>query len=272
MQKRVLTVLIATSILAINTANADLVAVDIVAGPFQHPDGMHDTWRVVARFSEPDDQLATVFGLDNGKYLPLKFEVSHGELLNQTLFAGLPFNDFPSDAFGGEPWDTYVTIGATDFPHNIVFTPDFAGDFGGAPPNISVIKGCHWEEDDGSWLFFGEPPTVDQFDSEPNNATYDVVIIQCTVDAGAGIVFQGNLGWISSTTGVHNTPFIIAPICVGDCPWDLDGDTFIGTSDLLILLASWGPDSCEAADFDNDGTVSTQDLLTLLANWGPCPK
>lgn len=120
MKKLILTIL-ASAIISSSTTYADLVSVDIVAGPFQHPDGMHDTWRVVARFSEPDDQLATVFGLDNGKYNPLIFELSHGELLNQTPFAGTPLNDFPSDSIGGEPWDTYVTIGATDF-HIILYS------------------------------------------------------------------------------------------------------------------------------------------------------
>ena len=265
-------VILASAALSISTANADLVYVDVVAGPFQNPDGLHDTWRVIAAFSQPDDQLATVFGLDNGKYNPLTFEVSNGELLNQTPFAGSPLNDFPSESIGGEPWDTYVTIGATDFPHNIAFTPDFAGDFGGQPPNISVIEGCRWEEDNGSWFYFGAPPTVDQFDSIPGNGTYDVVIAQFTVDAGAFFILQGNLGWISSTTGIHNTPFKLEPLSPDPCPWDLNGDSFVNTQDLLIMFANWGSGSCEDADFDENDIVNTSDLLVLFANWGPCPE
>ena len=55
------------------------------------------------------------------------------------------------------------------------------------------------------------------------------------------------------------------------CPGDLDASGEVGASDLLALLASWGP--CEGcpADFDKDGSVGASDLLTLLANWGPCP-
>ena len=49
---------------------------------------------------------------------------------------------------------------------------------------------------------------------------------------------------------------------------DLDGDGVVGTTDLLTLLASWGPcDGCPA-DIDGDYFVDTSDLLTLLANWG----
>lgn len=55
------------------------------------------------------------------------------------------------------------------------------------------------------------------------------------------------------------------------CAWDLDGDTFVATSDLLTLLAAWGSNPGGPPDFDGDGVVATNDLLALLANWGPCP-
>ena len=51
---------------------------------------------------------------------------------------------------------------------------------------------------------------------------------------------------------------------------DLDGDGGVTTTDLLILLASWGPcEDCPCpADFDGSGAVGTTDLLILLSNWG----
>ena len=52
---------------------------------------------------------------------------------------------------------------------------------------------------------------------------------------------------------------------------DFDGYGSVGASDLLSLLASWGPYKGCDADFDGNGTVGSSDLLTLLANWGPCP-
>ncbi len=57
----------------------------------------------------------------------------------------------------------------------------------------------------------------------------------------------------------------------GKCPWDLDGNAIVGISDLLSLLASWGPCKGCPADFDGNGNVGASDLLELLANWGPCP-
>ena len=51
---------------------------------------------------------------------------------------------------------------------------------------------------------------------------------------------------------------------------DLNGDNLVNTTDLLLLLAAWGPcadcDNCPA-DLDGDCQVSTADLLILLANW-----
>ncbi len=44
------------------------------------------------------------------------------------------------------------------------------------------------------------------------------------------------------------------------CPWDLNDDDLVGTTDLLLLLGSWGD------------PYDTADLIELLGNWGPCPK
>ncbi|MEE8156231.1 MAG: FG-GAP repeat protein [Phycisphaerales bacterium] len=56
-----------------------------------------------------------------------------------------------------------------------------------------------------------------------------------------------------------------------NCPHDLDANGSVGASDLLSLLASWGPCKGCPADFDNNGSVGASDLLALLVNWGPCP-
>lgn len=54
-------------------------------------------------------------------------------------------------------------------------------------------------------------------------------------------------------------------------PADLNGDGSVGTADLLLLLAAWGPcNDCGDCDPDLDGdcAVSTADLLILLGAWG----
>ncbi len=59
-----------------------------------------------------------------------------------------------------------------------------------------------------------------------------------------------------------------------DCPCDIDGDGICGSSDLLLLLGSWGPcadcNNCPE-DLDGDCIVGTTDLVIFLGNWGPCP-
>lgn len=52
---------------------------------------------------------------------------------------------------------------------------------------------------------------------------------------------------------------------------DLDGNGAIGSSDLGILLGSWGPCAGCIADLNGDGVVNAADLGALLGRWGPCP-
>ncbi|MEE8156505.1 MAG: hypothetical protein V3T53_16235 [Phycisphaerales bacterium] len=71
-----------------------------------------------------------------------------------------------------------------------------------------------------------------------------------------------------------NGTFLVGSAHVFDLeptPGDLDCNGVVGASDLLVLLANWGPcDDCKdcPADIDGDCTVGATDLLILLANWG----
>ena len=65
--------------------------------------------------------------------------------------------------------------------------------------------------------------------------------------------------------------YLFDAAALGKCPWDLDENGSAGASDLLALLASWGPCKGCPGDFDGNGAVGASDLLVLLANWGPCP-
>ncbi len=53
------------------------------------------------------------------------------------------------------------------------------------------------------------------------------------------------------------------------CDADLDDNGVVGASDVLHLLANWGPCKGCLADLNGDGTVGASDLLALLADWGP---
>lgn len=57
--------------------------------------------------------------------------------------------------------------------------------------------------------------------------------------------------------------------CTG-CAGDLNGDGQVGSTDLGILIGSWGP-GAGGADITQDGRVDSADLASLLGAWGPCP-
>lgn len=206
--KRNLLVLLALNASIASIANADLISVGVVQGPFQHPDGLHQTWRIIARFDNTDDRIMAVVGLPNDEYNTINFEAS-SNLYNHGAWDNLSIlEDFPTAGpLGGLEWDSYITIGATEFPHNIMFTPNFLGDWWGGPPPIMVILGDQWEESDGAWYYFGAPPLVGQFDSIDGNETIDVVIAQFTLLKGSAFTFAANVAWIPTVGDYVITPF-----------------------------------------------------------------
>jgi hypothetical protein len=85
------------------------------------------------------------------------------------------------------------------------------------------------------------------------------------LDAGMYDVVVGSACGSVTSQGAQLT---IDQAC-DDCPWDLDGDLNVKTSDLLLLLGNWG--GVGVGDVNGDGIVSTADLLELIGHWGFCP-
>ena len=56
---------------------------------------------------------------------------------------------------------------------------------------------------------------------------------------------------------------------IDDCErlGDIDGDGFVGASDLALMLTAWGSTNADA-DLSGDGLVSGQDIAILLQRWG----
>lgn len=187
------------------SASAGLVQVSCIDGPYQHPDGLHITVQIIASFDNAVDQISAVNGLTEPGLNQLIFFTGGGELYNQALFGGLFLNDFPSIPFGGELYDSYVTLGDT-FDGNVSLTPGFLGGTG----DDQVILGSSFQENDGAWYFSGSPPVVgDLEDAIQGNDTIDIVIAQFTVDNGVGLHLEGNLAWLSNLGDSFNTPFIV---------------------------------------------------------------
>ena len=51
---------------------------------------------------------------------------------------------------------------------------------------------------------------------------------------------------------------------------DLDGDNVVDVTDILQVIAKYGPCSSCIEDMDDDGFVGVYEILTILDSWGPC--
>ena len=70
----------------------------------------------------------------------------------------------------------------------------------------------------------------------------------------------GNTATASQTISVSNN--------TNPCPEDLDNDSFVGVSDVLLVLGDFGCGSGCAIDLDGDGATSVNDVLTVLSAFG----
>ena len=92
MKKNSFLVAAVLSIAFSSSAIADLVGVDWIYGPNQHPDGQHTTFQIFASFSVFEDQISAVACNPDGN--ALDFWTSDGsDIYNQAVFDGLPLND-----------------------------------------------------------------------------------------------------------------------------------------------------------------------------------
>ena len=93
------------------------------------------------------------------------------------------------------------------------------------------------------------------------------------VEAGATLntngcpVYYDTLQLDGVVDNPRNLTFVKATLC----PADTNGDDVVNVTDLLDLLASWGPCAVPCpSDVNSDGVVNVTDLLALLAAWGAC--
>ena len=88
---------------------------------------------------------------------------------------------------------------------------------------------------------------------------YEIVRVFTATDA------CGNTATATQTIFITNDP----PV---GCPEDVDGDMFVGVSDVLAALGEFGcSDNC-TIDLDGDGATTVSDILSLLSAFGEmCP-
>ena len=111
-------------------------------------------------------------------------------------------------------------------------------------------------------------PVGDRFE---NATTNPIGLAGLSNDLGDyGVVWNPNtmqgFAWANAD---HVTDFSFG---VNLCLADTNFDGSVNVTDLLALLAAWGPcaQPCPP-DINTDGNVNVTDLLALLAAWGLCP-
>ena len=82
---------------------------------------------------------------------------------------------------------------------------------------------------------------------------------------------DGQLSFWLIFTDLSEGIFVATIQATLNCPADSNDDSVVNVTDLLALLAAWGPNPGHPADTNGDDVVNVTDLLALLAAWGPCP-
>ena len=127
---------------------------------------------------------------------------------------------------------------------------------------------------DGSFVngyYDGPDPTTDCVFA-PGDPLFGSTLIGYTSVLGPNII--NNHGEIAFIYILENGErgIAVAVPSGAPVPGDLNGDGFVDTTDLVSLLASWGPcpppcpPTCNG-DINGDCTVGVSDLISLLSNW-----
>lgn len=149
----------------------------------------------------------------------------------------------------------------------------YSNDFGAAPnADIFVVEisndgGATWTDleivgpggpgTSGGWIF------VERRIDEVITPTDNMRVRFTASDLGEGSVVEAGVDAVAIRLASCDD----GAVCVGDT----DGSGAVDFTDLLGLLAVWGPCADCPQDLDSSGAVDFDDLLTLLTAWGPCP-
>lgn len=146
--------------------------------------------------------------------------------------------------------DTFVTIGKDTSVGDataMFFWPGFG------PDSVGPCAPCGWHI------------LPDEQQGLPDRSDR-VLLTQLSTEDGAG--FYGSFivtGFSNGDPSQYRVSFDTG--CIGD----IDGDSTVGVSDLLIVIDEWGrcqPDC--SGDVTANGSVGILDLLQVLKHWGSC--
>ena len=212
-------------------------------------DGIH-TFRVYAQFSNPNDQLVSVYGTASSPISISSSTSFYQDALGGPTAEGS--NPLLFETYPNLEWDSFVTIGAPDNSSAGINSAGLdygAFEVGGALESDPVTG--------GSWFVFP--------DQEPQafpDAQGRVLIGQFSTDGivtlNCNIQYRASDGTNPQATGLT----LVFP---NSCPEDINGDGLVAVDDILILLSSFGciGSNC-TGDIDQDGVVGVSDVLEVL--------
>ena len=211
--------------------------------------GTH-TFRVYAQFSNPNDQLVSVYG---NAASPLSIESSTS--FYQNILGDATADNLNPLLFGTDPlleWDSFVAIGAADNSSTGIQSAGLdygVFEAGGALTSDPTLG--------GSWFVFP--------DQEPQafpDADGRVLIGQFTTDGT--VTLQCNIQYRASD-GTNPQVAGLTLVFPNSCPEDINGDGLVAVDDILILLSAFGCTGTGCTgDIDMDGVVGVSDILDVL--------
>ena len=94
--------------------------------------------------------------------------------------------------------------------------------------------------------------------------------------------FHPVVEWVIPMDAPSEIPYMCLPHCTNgmtamiyvshpepSCPADINEDSVVNVTDLLVVIKQWGLSG--SADITNDGIVDVSDLLEVVGSWGACP-
>ena len=161
-------------------------------------------------------------------------------------------------------------------------TADAGGGMRNSWYSSPTLTGCTFENNTAYGLDWGGGGIFNYDDSSP-------ALVNCSFKnnssnnlGGAILNYYGSSPHITTCIFCGNDPNDIDgswqdegdntfdEFCWPDCP-DINGDGYVGITDLLAVIDVWGCSDCNDVDVNQDGIVNRDDLVIVIASWGACP-
>lgn len=222
----------------------------------QSGSAIHPGERISYRWTS-EEGMVELGDLAGGNYTSVPYGVSN----DGTVVVGRGNSDNGGEAYRWSPEDGMVGLG--DLPGGSADSTAY-----GVSPDGSVIVGFGHSENGREAFIWDlnhgmQSLTTLLLDQGVNLDGWDLT-------HALDVIEQGEGHYLVTGYGLHNDLLegFVAQLHIEtiNVSGDLDGDGYVGITDLDLVLADWGNFS-SPADADGDGTVGQADLDIVIANW-----